>query len=410
MVPEGWCEVRVRDLKGANGRPVTKLGPFGSALKKSDYTEAGYKVYGQQQVLAGDQNFGDYWIGQNKFDQLKACSVQEGDILLSTMGSFGSVLRLSEGCAKGIINPRLLRLSVDPMIAAPEFLEVYLKSTLAERQFFGFAQGGTMPAINGASIGGLKLTLPPVAEQRKIADILSTWDRAIEVAEAQLGAARTSKRALMQQLLAGKRRFPEFEGEEWKEVRLGDLGSFKKGKGLPKTEVGPMGQFPCILYGELYTTYGEVIEATVSHTDLDDGVISEAGDVLIPASTTTTGIDLAIASCVVKSGIRLGGDINIFRRAGNSINGAFLAYYLTHIRRHDMARFAQGITIVHLKGSDLLNIKIDIPPMEEQEKIVAVLLETEGQIIGLQSQITKLRTEKKALMQQLLTGKRRVMV
>lgn len=257
---------------------------------------------------------------------------------------------------------------------------------------------------------GLPLNLPPLSEQRKIAEILSTWDRAIEVAEAQLEAARTSKRALMQQLLTGKRRFPEFEGEEWKEVRLGDLGYFKKGKGLPKTEVGPMGQFPCILYGELYTTYGEVIEATVSHTDLDDGVIGEAGDVLIPASTTTTGIDLAIASCVVKSGIRLGGDINIFRRAGNSINGAFLAYYLTHIRRHDMARFAQGITIVHLKGSDLLNIKIDVPPMEEQEKIVRVLLETEDQIIGLQSQITKLRTEKKALMQQLLTGKRRVVV
>lgn len=410
MVPEGWHEAKVRDLPGPNDRPVTKLGPFGSSLKKSDYSPSGYKVYGQQQVLAGDQHFGDYWIGESKFRELQACEVQPGDILLSTMGSFGSVLRLTTECSPGIINPRLLRLSIDPAIAAPEFLEVYLKSTLAERQFRRFAQGGTMPAVNGASIGGLRLPLPPLPEQRKIADILSTWDRSIETTEALLATARTQKRALMQSLLTGKRHFPEFEGQEWKEVRLGDLGSFKKGKGLPKTEVGTEGRFPCVLYGELYTTYDEVIGEPVCRTDLDDGVVSEAGDVLIPASTTTSGIDLAIAACVKQSGVRLGGDINIFRRRSDEIDGVFLAYFLTHARRHEMARFAQGITIVHLKGSDLLDIRVLVPPRAEQEKIIGLIRDVEAEIKHEARQIEKLRTEKKALMQQLLTGKRRVVV
>ena len=257
---------------------------------------------------------------------------------------------------------------------------------------------------------GLPVDVPPLPEQRKIADILSTWDAAIEKTEALLATAKAQKRALMQSLLTGKCRFPEFEGQPWKEVRLGELGTFKKGKGLPKTEVRSVGQFRCVLYGELYTTYGEIIDQPKSRTDLNDGIVSVAGDVLIPASTTTSGIDLAIASCVMTDGVRLGGDMNIFRRKTDAINGAFLAYFLTHARRYEMARFAQGITIVHLKGSDLLDISISVPPKAEQAKILTVVRDVEDQIAGYRGDLAKLRTEKKALMQQLLTGKRRVVV
>lgn len=167
MVPEGWQCLKVSSLSGADDRPVTKLGPFGSALKKSDYSTSGYKVYGQQQVLAGDQHFGDYWINDSKFKELEACSVRPGDILVSTMGSLGSVLRLTKACKPGIINPRLLRLSVSPKEAAPEYLEVFLKSVIAMRQFLSFAQGGTMPAVNGASVGGLRVNLPPSQSRRR---------------------------------------------------------------------------------------------------------------------------------------------------------------------------------------------------------------------------------------------------
>ena len=74
-IPDGWHVSRLDELPSSNSRPVTKLGPFGSAIKKSDYTSEGYKVYGQQQVLSGDESFGDYWVGQEKYDQLSACAV-----------------------------------------------------------------------------------------------------------------------------------------------------------------------------------------------------------------------------------------------------------------------------------------------------------------------------------------------
>ena len=106
----------------------------------------------------------------------------------------------------------------------------------------------------------------------------------------------------------------------------------------------------------------------------------------------------------------LGGDINIFRPKQNVFEGAFLAYFLSHARRHQMARFAQGITIVHLKGSDLLDLSILVPSLAEQKMIMSLVTEVESEIVIIAGNLAKLRTEKKALMQQLLTGKRRVIV
>ena len=338
----------------------------------------------------------------------KRCDPKRGDLAVVNIGAgVGECGYVDVDFEFSMKNVALLK--PDPDHLDPYFL-FQIHRFRQDRIAHSIKSGGAQPFLSLKDLRKLPILLPPLPEQRKIADILSTWDQAIETTEALLANAQTQKRALMQQLLTGKRRFPAFEGQPWKEVRLGDMGQFRKGKGLPKTVVGPDGNYPCVLYGELYTTYGEFIGQTKSRTDVDDGVISVAGDILIPASTTTSGIDLAIASYVESGGVRLGGDINIFRPKQNVIEGAFLAYFLTHARRHQMARFAQGITIVHLKGSDLLDLSIQVPPLAEQKMIMSLVTEVEGEIVAISSDLTKLRTEKKALMQQLLTGKRRVVV
>ncbi len=383
MVPEGWTEQNLDEVfKLTSG---TKK-PDDVTPEQTELTP--YPVYGGNGVLG--------YSGQTNH--------QGNVIIIGRVGEYCGVTRLVEEACW----------ITDNALYARDFYDANnINFTTYRLQHFDLSNlrsKGGQPLVSQKPIYATRFALPPLAEQRKIADILSTWDRAIETTEALLATARTQKRALMQSLLTGKRRFPEFEGEEWKEVRLGELGIFKKGKGIPKSEVLPEGEFPCVLYGELYTTYGETIDDPVSYTDLDDGVVSRAGDVLIPASTTTTGIDLAIASAVRRDNVRLGGDINIFRRTTNDIEGDFLAYFLTHLRKHEMARFAQGITIVHLKGSDLLGIKISVPPISEQRQIMRVVENVEREIVNLRSKSLKLRTEKKALMQQLLTGKRRVVV
>jgi restriction endonuclease S subunit len=268
-------------------------------------------------------------------------------------------------------------------------------------------ESGGIPQLPGKTLGNYSILLPPLPEQRRIAEILLTWDRAIETVEALIANARTQKKALMQSLLTGKHRLPGFSGE-WTEKPLDVVFHFLKGQGLSKDSVITGGRFPCILYGELYTRYPEVIGEVVGRTNANDGALSRAGDVLIPASTTTTGIDLANATALLQSDVRLSGDINILRPKDTAQSAPFFAYLLTHIKKHEIASRAQGSTIVHLYGSALKPLLTRIPESNEQHAIAGVVMDADKKILGLQAQLTALRQEKSALMQQLLTGKRRV--
>ena len=166
-------------------------------------------------------------------------------------------------------------------------------------------------------------------------------------------------------------RFPGFEGE-WESCNLGEIASLSKGVGISKDQRTNDGN-PCILYGELYTTYStEIIDEVVSKTNLPaKGLVkSEANDVIIPASGETA-IDISTARCVTKSDVFLGGDLNIIRLKGH--DGKFFSYQLNGVRKKDIAKVAQGVSIVHLHGSDLETIRVCYPSRREQEKISGLL-------------------------------------
>lgn len=147
-----------------------------------------------------------------------------------------------------------------------------------------------------------------------------------------------------------KLRFPEFKGE-WERKKLGEVATFSKGKGISKADIIEDGRTECIRYGELYTHYGETIKEIKSKTNIElkDLVLSEANDVIIPASGETQ-IDIATASCVLKKGIALGGDLNIIKTKNE---GVFLSYYLNSRKKYEIANLAQGISVVHLYSSVL---------------------------------------------------------
>lgn len=279
--------------------------------------------------------------------------------------------------------------------------------------FKKFSDKTGVPGVNRNDLHAVKVKVPPLPEQQKIAKILTTWDKAIDTTERLIDNSKQQKKALMQQLLTGKKRLLDengkrFEGE-WEEEKLGDLYSFKRGKGISKGQLTDSGN-KCVLYGELYTYYGEVINEVKSRTLETNSVKSKKYDVLIPASTTTTGIDLANATAILEDDILLGGDINILRPK-KSINSIFMAHLLTHFKKHEIARKAQGITIIHVYGKDLANIAVQLPDsLEEQQKIATVLTTADKEIELLEQQLADLQQEKKALMQQLLTGKKRVTV
>ena len=271
------------------------------------------------------------------------------------------------------------------------------------------SHGSNQDNLNLDIVKALQIPLPPLKEQEKIAEILTTWDEAITKQTELLEAKELQKKALMQKLLSGEVRFDGFS-DKWEEVRIDKLFDFKKGQELSKEKLEKNGIFECILYGELYTTYSEVISEIKSKTNIKEGIKSKIDDILIPASTTTSAIDLAIASTIQKDNVLIGGDINILRKKTNNINGEFISKYLTHIKKMEIAKYAQGITIIHLYSKDFKHLKIQLPSLPEQQKIAEVLSLADDEINLLKNELEELKLQKKALMQKLLTGQVRVKV
>lgn len=194
-------------------------------------------------------------------------------------------------------------------------------------------------------------------------------------------------------------RFPEFEGE-WKKEQLGDTADFSKGAGISKEQLSEKGE-PCILYGELYTKYkSEVIYDIISKTDIDSTklVRSQANDVIIPSSGETAE-DIATARCVLKNNILLGGDLNIIRLHNHS--GSFMSYQLNGKRKYDIAKVAQGVSVVHLYAEHLKGVNTYNPCMEEQEKIARLLSLLDERIATQNKIIEDLKKLKSAIIEKL---------
>lgn len=274
--------------------------------------------------------------------------------------------------------------------------------------------------FNVESTGVPQLTVPQVegyavsfptdkSEQSEIAKVLSDIDALVESLEKLRDKKRAIKTGAMQELLTGHRRLPGFT-EPWEDVILGDenIAQVLKGVGLSKDKLSSTGKHECILYGELFTTYAEQITRIVSKTDCQEGTLSKHGDVLLPGSTTTTGVDLADASALLLDGVLLGGDINIIRDKGNNFNPIFLAYLLNGVLREDIAKIAKGTTVYHLHGTDLKKLSLKLPSVPEQTAIADILSDMDAEIEALDKKIAKYRAIKDGAMAELLSGRIRL--
>ena len=154
--------------------------------------------------------------------------------------------------------------------------------------------------------------------------------------------------------------------------QLDSIATLSKGVGISKEQLSVDGE-PCILYGELYTKYkSEIIKQIESKTDIDSSKLkrSKANDVIIPCSGETA-VDIATARCVPFDNILLGGDLNIISL--HQYDGAFMSYQLNGKRKYDIAKVAQGVSVVHLYGEHLKTIKTYNPSLQEQRKIAKLL-------------------------------------
>ena len=190
----------------------------------------------------------------------------------------------------------------------------------------------------------------------------------------------------------------------WEDKKLDNVFKFYKGKGISKIELSEEG-IPCIIYGELYTKYREVIGVVKSKTNIKKELLfmSEIGDILIPSSGETQK-DIATASTVMEKNVALGGDINILR-SKETINSPYVSYYLKHIKNIEISKLSQGNSVVHLYSKQLSNLKIEIPSLEEQQKIGDFFMLLDKRIEQQEQKIALLKDYKKGMMQKIFSQK-----
>ncbi len=283
------------------------------------------------------------------------------------------------------------------------FTSFLVHSWFVRKQVLTIAQGSKVISLSTKRLANVRLPIPSLPEQQKIANFLAGIDQKISLLEEKKQQLQTFKKGMMQQLFSQQLRFKDENGEDfpaWEDTTLGEIAQLKKGKGIAKKDIVDGGKYPCIRYGELYTHYGEVITVIKSFTNADKTklIVSVANDIIIPASGESA-LDIATAACVQMNDVILGSDLNIIRTTSS---GVFLAYYLNSYSKKFIIKAAQGVQVVHLYRRQLEKIKINLPSLPEQQKIANYLNNLDQQIQNIQDQLTQTQAYKKGLLQQLL--------
>lgn len=399
-----WEQRKFLDLLDAqNG---IRRGPFGSSLKKDSFVKkSDYVVYEQQNAIY-DNYETRYFISKEKYNELIRFNIQPGDFIMSGAGTIGRISMVPDGIKKGVFNQALIRFKVNKDSINPLYFLKFMQSDMMQKQLTQANPGSAM--TNLVPMDELKkwdVIIPSLEEQNRISTFINQMDAFITLHQRKLEKLKLTKKALLQKLFPQNgSKLPElrFKGftDAWEQRKLGDIATFSKGNGYSKSDLTPSGD-PIILYGRLYTNY----ETTISNVDTfvelkDKSVISQGGEVIVPASGETAE-DISRASVVKNQGIIIGGDLNVIK-VNHLLDPTFLALTISNgEQQKELSKRAQGKSVVHLHNSDLQEVNLTFPLLNEQKEI-STLFEKMDNIITLHHRkLEMLKNVKKGLLQKM---------
>lgn len=416
MVPKGWGKGTLNDIANT---------VMGYAFKSEDFIENGIPLLRMGNLYQNslDLNRNPVYLPEYFEGEYERFLVKPGDLVMSmtgTMGKrdYGFTVEIPQGTKYLLLNQRVLK--IVPKNSVSGYILNLLRSELILSTLYSFPGGTKQANLSAKQVQELPVLIPPLPEQKKIAQILSTWDSAISVTEKLLTNSQQQKKALMQQLLTGKKRLLDENGVrfsgEWQRYNLSHFGMCIRG-------VSYKPEYIC-------ESESDCTVRLLRSTNIQNGTLNDKDLVILPKELVKPvqlfmSGDLAICmangskSLVGKSApykpsdadYTVGAFCAIFRplRASNSDFVKFL--FESYQYQSQLLIILSGSSINNLKGSDIESINIDAPlSLKEQQKIAAVLSAADAEISMLEKKLTFLKDEKKALMQQLLTGKRRVTV
>lgn len=348
-------------------------------------------------------------------DKIERFSLKKGDVLMNEGGDFD---KLGRGDVwLGQIEPCLHQNHVFAVRPNQDTMDSFFLAALAashygKTYFLRCAKRSTnLASINSTQLKKFPALVPPLNEQKKIAQILSTWDKAITTTEQLLANSQQQKKALMQQLLTGKKRLLDDNGVrfsgEWKKVKLGSVADMNSG-GTPKSSVEEYygGDIPWVSIADM-TKHGKWIVSTEKH--LTPIGLENSSARIYPKNTILYAMYASIGECSIAKVPLSSSQAILGIRPKDSLDFEYLYFFLSSLKEKMKLQGQQG-TQSNLNAGMVKDFTIILPSVEEQQKIAAVLSSADQEISALQQKLDALKQEKKALMQQLLTGKRRVLV
>ncbi|EGR1055569.1 restriction endonuclease subunit S [Vibrio cholerae] len=408
MVPNGWVEKPLKDI-------CKKTISYG-IVQTGENIENGIPCVRVVDLSKNTLNPNEMINTSEEIHQsYKKTILCEGELMMALRGEIGLVKKVTPELIGANITRGLARLSPIKSVDS-DYLLWTLRSNKIKNELARKSGGSALQEIALGSLRKVVLPVPPLPEQRKIAKILSTWDKAITTTERLIATSQQQKKALMQQLLTGKKRLldPEtgkaFEGE-WEEVKLGDVISLGRGFAFKSSQ-----------YADSGTKVVRVTNiASSGHIDLSDCVYVpneitneyqkyalKNEDILLVMVGATAG-KLGFVSENILPSLLNQNMWSLRTRNLDKLNQLFLR----HIAERIVARYMltqQGSARGFFTQSTFELVNFQVPSVEEQQKIASVLTAADKEIELLEAKLAHLKEEKKALMQQLLTGKRRVKV
>ena len=346
------------------------------------------------------------YVPENVFPAIKRYRIFCSDIFISVAGSLGIVGKVPKELNGANLTENADRIT--SITCSQEFLLHVLMSPLIQNAIDSLRTVGAQPKLALARIRKFLIPQPPVPEQRAIAEALSDVDGLLAALDRLIAKKRDLKQAAMQQLLTGQTRLPGFHGE-WEVKRLGELGSLLKGSGVKKDEA-QSGHLPCIRYGEIYTRHNDYIkefQSFVSQKVAATACRLKQGDLLFAGSGETKEEIGKCVAFVFEFEAYAGGDIVILRPQG--VDSLFLGFCLNAppVSRQKASR-GQGDAVVHIGAGALADVSLPLPPLPEQTAIAEVLSDMDAELATLEQRREKTRLLKQAMMQELLTGRTRL--
>ena len=390
---------------------VKRLGELGEVLigltyKPSDVRKHGILVLRssniQNNILAFDDNvFVDTYVPER-------IKVRSGDLLVCVRNGSRALIGKA-----AILDEKTVGMTFGAFMAVyrspiGQLTSYLFQSTILRRQINEHL-GATINQITNKNLNSFRIPISPFEDERHaIATALRDID-ALLVGLARLIAKKQSlKQAAMQQLLTGATRLPGFHGE-WQVKCLGDIGTFLKGSGVKKDEA-QSGDLPCIRYGEIYTHHNDYIRTFESWISPDVAATAtrlRQGDLLFAGSGETKE-DIGKCVAFVNDYEAFAGSDIVILRVANA-DAMFMGYYCNAAPIvAQKASMGQGDAVVHISAAALSRIKIRIPSAPEQTAIAGVLSDMDAELAALEARLDKTYDLKQAMIQELLTGKTRL--